>query len=93
MLADKDIAGALVALRGKIDAWLLAGLDVPRGASVEILAGIVTEANLGGSVERFASPLEAFAHAVKQAGDNDRILVFGSFYTVAAVLREMKKRP
>ena len=92
MLADKDIAGALVALRGKIDVWLLAGLDVPRGASVETLAGIVAEADLGGSVERFAAPLDAFAHAVKQAGDNDRILVFGSFYTVAAVLREMKNR-
>ena len=92
MLADKDIAGALAALRGKIDLWLLAGLDVPRGASVETLAGIVAEAELGGNIERFASPLEAFAQAVKLAGDNDRILVFGSFYTVAAVLREMKNR-
>ena len=93
MLADKDIAGALVALRGKIDLWQLAGLDVPRGASVEMLAGIVAEADLGGQVQRFASPLEAFVHALGQAGENDRILVFGSFYTVAAVLREMKKRP
>ncbi len=92
MLADKDIAGALAALRGKIDLWLLAGLDVPRGASVETLAGIVAEADLGGNIERFASPLEAFAQAVKLADDNDRILVFGSFYTVAAVLREMKNR-
>lgn len=36
MLADKDIAGALAALRGKIDIWLLAGLT-PRGASAEVL--------------------------------------------------------
>ena len=93
MLGDKDIAGALAALRGKIDVWLLAGLDVPRGASVEMLAGVVAQANLGGNVERFASPLAAFAHAVKHAGENDRILVFGSFYTVAAVLREIKNRP
>ena len=93
MLGDKDIAGALAALRGKIDVWLLAGLDVPRGASVEMLAGVVARANLGGNVERFASPLAAFAHAVKHAGENDRILVFGSFYTVAAVLREIKNRP
>ena len=93
MLGDKDIAGALAALRGKIDVWMLAGLEVPRGASVDILAGVVADGNLGGSVECFASPLDAFAHAVKQAGENDRILVFGSFYTVAAVLREMKNRP
>lgn len=94
MLGDKDIAGALAALRGKIDVYsLLAGLDVPRGASVEMLAGVVAQANLGGNVERFASPLAAFAHAVKHAGENDRILVFGSFYTVAAVLREIKNRP
>ena len=90
MLGDKDIAGALAALAGKIDVWLLAGLDVPRGASAEKLAAVVTGGKLGGVVESFASPAEAFTHAAKLAGENDRILVFGSFHTVAAVLRALK---
>lgn len=87
MLADKDIAGALAALSGKVDVWLLAGLDAPRGASVEALAAIHASGHLGGRAECFASPAEAMACAVKLAGENDRIVAFGSFYTVAAVLR------
>ena len=92
MLGDKDIAGALAALAGKVDVWLLAALGVPRGASAEVLASVVADGKLGGSVECFASPEEAFASAAKRAGENDRILVFGSFYTVAAVMRAMKNR-
>ena len=92
MLGDKDIAGALAALAGKVDVWLLAGLDVPRGAPVKVLAAVVAEGKLGGSVECFASPAEAFEGAVKQAGENDRIAAFGSFYTVAAVMRAMKQQ-
>lgn len=92
MLADKDIAGALSALTDRIDVWVLAGLDVPRGAPVETLAGVVAEGRLGGSVECFASPSEAWAHAAKLAGEDDRILVFGSFYTVAAVMRALQPR-
>jgi len=38
---------------------------------------------------RFASPLQAFRHAQDNAGDDDRILVFGSFQTVADILREV----
>lgn len=87
MLADKDIAGALAALRGKIDVWLLAGLDVPRGASAETLAAVHASGRLGGCVECFVSPAEAIKRAAKLAGENDRIAVFGSFYTVAAFLR------
>ena len=90
MLADKDIAGALGALAGKIDVWLLASLDVPRGAPAEALAAVVAEQQLGGDVEAFVSPAEAFARAAKQAGEDDRIAVFGSFHTVAAVLRVLK---
>ena len=93
MLADKDIAGALTALSGKIDVWLLAGLDVPRGAAAETLSAVVsgsgTKAGLGGRVECFDSPERAFRRAVGLAGENDRIAVFGSFYTVAAVLRDL----
>jgi dihydrofolate synthase/folylpolyglutamate synthase len=92
MLGDKDIAGALAPLAGKVDVWLLASLDVPRGASAEVLAGVVAASQLGGGVECFASPSLAFAHASKLAGENDRILAFGSFYTVAAVMRAVKTR-
>jgi len=92
MLADKDITGALAALAGKIDVWLLAGLDVPRGAPVEMLAEVVNERHLGGKLECFASPTEAWMHAAKLVGEDDRILVFGSFYTVAAVMRTLKPR-
>ena len=91
MLGDKDIAGALAALAGKIDLWLLAGLDVPRGAPAKVLAAVVEEGKLGGDVESFASPTEAFSCAAKRAGENDRILVFGSFYTVADVMRALKQ--
>jgi dihydrofolate synthase/folylpolyglutamate synthase len=90
MLADKDIAGALAALSGKIDVWLLAGLDAPRGAPAALLAAAVADRKLGGSVECCASPAEAFTRAAKLAGENDRIVVFGSFYTVAAVMRAMQ---
>jgi dihydrofolate synthase / folylpolyglutamate synthase len=92
MLADKDIAGALGTLAGKIDVWLLASLDVPRGASAEALAAVVESGKLGGQVECCASPEEAFMRAAKRAGENDRILTFGSFYTVAAVMRAMKHK-
>lgn len=88
MLADKDISGALTALADRIDIWLVAGLDVPRGAPASVLAGVA--AGLGGRVECFPSPAEAFERAVGLAGENDRIVAFGSFYTVAALLRAMK---
>ena len=91
MLVDKDIAGSLAPLAGKVDVWLIAGLDVPRGAQANVLAGIVADGKLGGSVECFQSPALAFASAAKQANENDRILAFGSFYIVAAVLSVLKK--
>ncbi len=90
MLADKDIAGALATLAGRVDVWLVAGLDVPRGAPAGTVARAV--AGLGGNVEVFDSPEAAFACAVGRAGENDRIAAFGSFHTVAAVLRVVAAR-
>ena len=90
MLGDKDIAGSLAPLAGKVDLWLLADLKVPRRTSSEVLEAVVKGAGLGGCVERFASPDEAFARSAELAGENDRIVVFGSFYTVAAVMRSMQ---
>jgi dihydrofolate synthase / folylpolyglutamate synthase len=92
MLGDKDIVGALAPLAGKADVWLLADLAVPRGAAAAVLARVVADGKLGGQVECFASPALAFERAAKLAGENDRILAFGSFYTVAAVMRALKNR-
>ncbi|HOL64021.1 MAG TPA: bifunctional tetrahydrofolate synthase/dihydrofolate synthase [Accumulibacter sp.] len=92
MLADKDIAGSLSALAGRIDTWLLADLAVPRGARATALAAVISDRQLGGAVETWPDPEQAYARAAKLAGENDRIVVFGSFYTVAAVLRLIKPR-
>ena len=64
----------------------LARLDVPRGASAERLAEALQAVDARGSVARCASPAEALERAAKEAGENDRIVVCGSFYTVAAAL-------
>lgn len=90
MLADKDIAGALAALNGKVARWYCATLVVPRGASAQTLAAVAGD--LGGSVECFPDVASAFAAARKAAGEDDRILAFGSFYTVAAAMRALKER-
>ncbi len=89
MLADKDIAGALAALKGKVAHWYCATLDVPRGADAGMLAALA--AGLGGSVATFDDVASAFAAARKAAGEDDRILAFGSFHTVAAAMRELKE--
>ena len=42
------------------------------------------------SVASFADPAAAFSNAMSRAGENDRIVVFGSFYTVAGVMAARK---
>ena len=43
-------------------------------------------------VETHATPREALAYALGRAGQDDRIVVFGSFLTVADVLESRSRR-
>ncbi|MDO9011810.1 MAG: bifunctional tetrahydrofolate synthase/dihydrofolate synthase [Gallionella sp.] len=86
MLKDKDMAGVAAAMNLHIDTWLLAGIDAPRGASVEELTDALRLAGVRGAVIGFPDIAAAVAHACDVADDNDRIAVFGSFYTVADAL-------
>jgi dihydrofolate synthase/folylpolyglutamate synthase len=83
MLADKDIAGVIDACLGHIDSWFVADLDVPRGAKAAQIKPLLLQrgGHIGGSYHQVVSALQA---AREQAKASDRILVFGSFYTVAA---------
>jgi dihydrofolate synthase/folylpolyglutamate synthase len=87
MLADKDIAGVAAVLRARIDVWCVATLPGARGASARadhdalIAAGVAETAIRG-----FDNVEIALAAARKEASEADRIIVFGSFLTVAAAL-------
>ena len=85
MLRDKDIAGVLREVAPRITRWHLAALAGPRGASAEDLAPHVADFKL------HASPAAAFAAAREAAGENDKIVVFGSFLTVGEVIAWLTK--
>ncbi len=87
MLNDKDVGGVIRALQPCIDQWLIADLRQPRGAQAERLSDELIEAGVTSNVIRFAQPSDAYQRALELAGDDDRIIVFGSFYTVADVIR------
>jgi dihydrofolate synthase/folylpolyglutamate synthase len=89
MLRDKDIPGVCRALRGMVSAWFLADLPVPRGASAAMLADVLKGSGVEGPVLCYESPRDAYAAARKQANENDRIVIFGSFHTVADVAAGM----
>ena len=93
MLNDKDIAGALLPLKGRVDVWHLATLGGPRGTTAETLAAIIVDGSLGGEIVCHPSPQAAMQAAKGQAAESDRILAFGSFYTVAGALETLRKKP
>ena len=93
---DKDIDGVLAAMSEHVDHWCLAGLPSPRAATASELAAKVQimledKPDSGDhTVSVFDDPAQAFANAMSRAGENDRIVVFGSFLTVAGVMKARK---
>lgn len=86
MLADKDMQGVCLALKGRIDEWHVSGLSGPRAASAAQLSQAIEKSAAGGAIFQHESVSDAYATARERSNDNDRILVFGSFLTVAAFL-------
>jgi dihydrofolate synthase/folylpolyglutamate synthase len=93
MLNDKDIAGALQPLKGKVDFWHVATLDGVRGTTAAALKDIILTGQLGGEVACYESPQAAMKAAKGCAGESDRILAFGSFHTVAGALMALREKP
>ena len=83
MLADKDIAGVIASVQAEIDAWYLADIDNARGAKAQDLQQYLLKAGNKQPIRKFADVAAALAAACIDAHKSDRIIVFGSFYTVA----------
>lgn len=84
MLDDKDVPGFVTVLAPAVDDWCLAGLDGERGLSAAGLArrfpDVVTPANLAVDVAQALGWIQS----VSRPGD--RVVVCGSFQTVAAAM-------
>jgi dihydrofolate synthase / folylpolyglutamate synthase len=87
MLADKDIDGVVSEVKNEIDAWYLADIHIARGAKAQdlhiVLQKIFMEHADKNPIYLFDDVGSALETACKDAHINDRIIVFGSFYTVA----------
>lgn len=94
-MQDKDLAGVVERLGTRIDHWYLTDLPTARAATSAQLEQVLAQAGMTPgiepeqerSVKSFASPQDAFHAALNLAGEDDRIVVFGSFYTVAGVMQ------
>jgi dihydrofolate synthase/folylpolyglutamate synthase len=86
MLKDKDMAGVVAALDPHIDTWLVAGIDTPRGATSAELEQVLQQSMVRGEIKPCKNIADALRFACEAAGENDRIIAFGSFYTVAEAM-------
>jgi dihydrofolate synthase/folylpolyglutamate synthase len=87
MLGDKDIAGVVSAMSSCIDHWYLGVLEGDRVASAEQLTEAVRDYS-SAAFDVCDSASQAWRAATRAAGPGDRVVVFGSFRTVAQVVRE-----
>jgi dihydrofolate synthase/folylpolyglutamate synthase len=85
MLADKDTAAVVGAMRDTVDTWIAVGVDGPRALQADELGAriaAVTDAPVAHEVDVTAG----CARAREMAQPGDRAVVFGSFHTVGPAL-------
>jgi dihydrofolate synthase/folylpolyglutamate synthase len=87
-MADKDLLTMLKRVNPLIDRWYFTDLPVPRAAKAVDLqqAWSAQNARKDVSVSVHPDPMSALQAAMEAANPTDRIVVFGSFYTVGGVL-------
>ena len=87
---DKDLAAILTRMDPVIDCWYFTDLPTPRaatGAALHALwQSVSTRKDVGAAV--FKTPQIALQAAAMVAAPADRIVAFGSFYTVGGVLEQ-----
>jgi dihydrofolate synthase / folylpolyglutamate synthase len=86
VMSDKDIRGMIQAASGLFDAWYLAQQPaVARtAAAADVAAVLAGEGETGVSI--CADPVAAFDRARATMDAGDRLVIFGSFYTVGSLL-------
>ena len=87
-MADKDLAAIIKRIGILVDDWYFCDLPTPRAASAQTLKQLWLQTPQAPQqkAQMFPDPCLALDAALVQASPTDRIVVFGSFYTVGAIL-------
>lgn len=84
VMDDKDILAIIDVLSDQVDQWFVGELVTnQRAASLSTLNNALKKANQ--PCRTFDTVEQAFDKAVSESSEHDRIVVFGSFFTVAAI--------
>ena len=91
-MADKDLEAIIRRMAPLVDAWHFTDLPIARAASAADLQQLHERLALKGpgpvTTFRHASPDDALRATIATADPADRIVVFGSFFTVGGVLKD-----
>jgi dihydrofolate synthase/folylpolyglutamate synthase len=90
VMADKDVANVIAPLRPLVDHWFVTDLPTARAAKATDLAREITAGATAPPVRvsTHGTPGDALRAALAAADPADRIVAFGSFYTVGGVLKD-----
>jgi len=92
VMGDKDMTAILARMAPLVDHWHFCDLPVPRAATAAQLEALYWQLGLKGpgpvTVQRHPDPQVALQAVLSRADPADRIVVFGSFYTVGGVLKD-----
>ncbi|WP_295519771.1 bifunctional tetrahydrofolate synthase/dihydrofolate synthase [Limnohabitans sp. Rim8] len=89
-MADKDLLPMLQKVNPMVDRWYFTDLPLPRAAKAADLQQVWQAQNTRTDTasSTHADPMLALQAAIDAADPADRIVVFGSFYTVGGVLKD-----
>ena len=97
-MADKDLATMLQRMNPLIDKWYFTDLPTTRAATaadlLSVWQGVNVDKKMGEKARKdveahcYSSPKMALDAAIVQSAPTDRIVVFGSFFTVGGVLQD-----
>ncbi|NKI93485.1 bifunctional tetrahydrofolate synthase/dihydrofolate synthase [Rhizobacter sp. SG703] len=91
-MADKDLEAIIRRMAPLVDAWHFTDLPIARAATAADLQQLHERLALKGpgpvTTFRHANPDEALRATIVTADPADRIVVFGSFFTVGGVLKD-----
>jgi dihydrofolate synthase/folylpolyglutamate synthase len=94
VLADKDVAGMVAALADRVDHWVLCGLGGDRGLGVERLQERLSgQIPVGSDTSSYADVEQGLNALAERLNEQDRVVVLGSFLTVAAARDWLNRNP